>query len=126
MKKQRELWFCEICGNLVEALYAQGPNIVCCGEEMKKLEPKTEDTSVEKHVPYVENKNGGVQVRIGEKENHPMTDKHYIVFIQVHTADKVCRHELKPGDAPSAWFPVAKKDITGVYEWCNVHGLWKK
>lgn len=125
MTKLREIYYCEICGNVVEIMNEGKPALVCCGEPMNKLEAKTEDTSTEKHVPYIEEKDGGVIVKIGENETHPMTDKHHIKFIQVLTEDKVYHKELNPGDDPKAFFPVKKAEIITAREWCNIHGLWK-
>ncbi len=125
MTKLRDIYYCEICGNVVEIFNQGAPALVCCGEEMKKLEAKTEDASTEKHVPYVEEKDEGVLVKVGKNLAHPMEEKHYIKFIEVHTKDKVCKAELNVGDAPEAWFPIKKQDITKAREWCNVHGLWE-
>ena len=125
MTKLREIYFCEVCGNVVEILNEGAPALVCCGQDMKKLEAKTEDASTEKHVPYIEEKDGGVLVKVGQNAAHPMEEKHYIKFIEVHTKDKVCKAELKVGSAPEAWFPIKKQDITKAREWCNVHGLWE-
>ncbi len=125
MTKLRDLYFCEKCGNVVEILNEGAPALVCCGDPMEKLEAKTEDASTEKHVPYVEEVEGGVLVKVGQNQDHPMMEKHYIKFIEILTADKVCKAELKPGDKPEAMFPVKKADILEVREWCNLHGLWK-
>ena len=54
-----------------------------------------------------------------------MTDEHHIAFIEVLTADKVLRAELRPGTAPEALFDVAQEDIIAVREYCNIHGLWR-
>ncbi len=124
MTKLRELYFCEICKNLVEIVQEGKPALVCCGEPMKKLEPKTEDQGNEKHVPVVEDMGGKVKVKVGDVA-HPMEDKHYINFIEVLTEDRVYRAELKPGQKPEAEFPVAKGDIKEVREFCNIHMLWK-
>lgn len=121
----REVYKCDICGNVVEVVFAGKPALVCCGEPMKKLDPKTEDSTKEKHVPYVEETGSGVTVKIGQNQAHPMEEKHYIQFIEVLTSKKVYRHELKPGDEPKAEFPVKKADIIETREYCNVHGLWK-
>ncbi len=125
MTQLREIYYCEKCGNVVEILNEGAPALVCCGEPMEKLVAKSEDASTEKHVPYVEEKDGGVLVKVGQNAAHPMLDKHYIKFIEVLACCKVYRQELKPEDAPEAWFPVKKEDIKEVREWCNLHGLWK-
>lgn len=125
MTNLREIYYCEKCGNVVEILNEGAPALVCCGEPMEKLEAKTEDASTEKHVPYLEEVDGGVLVKVGQNQDHPMMEKHYIKFIEVLTKDKVCKAELKPGDKPEAMFPVKKSDVIEVREWCNLHGLWK-
>ncbi|MBP7310727.1 MAG: DNA topoisomerase II, partial [Candidatus Cloacimonetes bacterium] len=56
---------------------------------------------------------------------HPMEEKHYIAFIEVLTAKKVYRKELKPGMEPKCKFPVKKEKVLEVREYCNLHGLWK-
>ena len=125
MTKLREIYYCEKCGNVVEVMNEGAPALVCCGVPMVKLEAKTEDASTEKHVPYVEEKNGGVVVIVGQNQEHPMVENHYIKFIEVLTCCQVYRQELKSGDKPQAEFPVKKSDIIETREWCNLHGLWK-
>ncbi len=123
MTQLRELYRCEICGNVVEIAHEGAPSLVCCGQPMGKLETKTEDQGQEKHVPVVEEDAGGVKVKVGSVE-HPMEEKHFIKFIEVLTKEKVLRAELRPGDKPEAHFCVEKKDIVEAREFCNVHMLW--
>lgn len=125
MTQLREIYYCEKCGNVVEILNEGAPALVCCGEPMVKLEAKSEDSSVEKHVPFMEEKDGGILVQVGKNTAHPMLEKHYIKFIEVHTKTGVFKEELKPEMAPEAWFPVKKENVIEVREWCNLHGLWK-
>jgi superoxide reductase len=124
MTKLRQIYRCNVCGNVVEILNEGAPDLHCCGELMGKLEAKTEDTGSEKHVPVLEETQDGVLVKIGSVP-HPMEEKHYIKFIEVLTADKVLKAELKPEDKPEAVFPVKKQDIIETREFCNVHMLWK-
>lgn len=124
MTEKNEIYKCEICGNIVEVLHTGQGALVCCGEEMKLMEPKTEDSSTEKHVPYVEKTDDGVLVKIGENENHPMKEEHYIEWIQVFADGKSYRKFLKPGDKPQALFEIQSSNIVA-REYCNVHGLWK-
>ncbi|RLC51463.1 MAG: desulfoferrodoxin [Candidatus Cloacimonadota bacterium] len=125
MTKLREIYYCEKCGNVVEIMNEGAPALVCCGVPMVKLEAKTEDASTEKHVPYLEENENGILVKVGQNQEHPMLEKHYIKFIEVQTKDKVFKAELKPGDKPQAEFPVKKAEVIEVREWCNLHGLWK-
>ena len=62
-------------------------------------------------------------VTVGSVE-HPMTDAHYIQWIELVTPTGVLRHNLTPQDKPVAEF---KTDATEVEarEYCNLHGLWK-
>lgn len=125
MTKLREVYYCEKCGNVVEIMNEGAPALVCCGVPMEKLEAKTKDSSTEKHVPFIEAKDDGVLVKVGQNTAHPMMENHYIKFIEVLTEDGVYRKELKPNDAPEAFFPVKKDEILQAREWCNLHGLWK-
>ena len=124
MTKLRQIYKCEICGNIVEVIHTGVGSLVCCGEEMKLLEEKTEDSSVEKHVPYIEKTSNGVLVKIGQNQDHPMTDEHYIEWIQLIADDVSYRKFLKPGDKPQAEFEISADKINA-REYCNIHGLWK-
>lgn len=90
---------------------------------MALVEAKTEDASKEKHVPYVTRNGSEVKVVIGKEALHPMTEEHYIVFIEIVADGVHMRRYLKPGDAPEAVFITDAKDIVA-FEYCNKHGLW--
>jgi len=124
MTELRELYRCEICGNVVEITHEGAPALVCCEQSMGKLEAKTADEGKEKHVPVVEENGTGIKIKVGDVA-HPMEEKHYIKFIEILTHDKVIRAELKPGMKPEAEFCVKKEDIIGTREFCTVHMLWK-
>lgn len=119
-----QIYKCEVCGILAAVIEGGAGELVCCGQPMTLMVEKTEDKGSEKHVPVVEEKAGGVLVKVGEVP-HPMEEKHYIMGIQVFSGQKMFCEFLKPGQAPQATFPVAKKDICCVREICNIHGLWK-
>ena len=124
MTKLREIYKCNVCGNIVEVLHAGAGQLVCCGESMQLMDEKTQDSSVEKHVPYVEKTKNGILVKIGQNQAHPMEEKHYIEWIQVITDNAAYRKFLKPGDKPQAEFPI-KADKVHAREYCNIHGLWR-
>ena len=124
MTQLRELYQCEVCGNIVEVAHEGASALVCCDKPMIKLEAKTEDQGQEKHVPVVEETNNSIVVKVGSI-GHPMEDKHYIKFVEVLLNDRVIRKELKPGQAPEAKYCVSKSDVIEVREFCTVHGLWK-
>lgn len=93
---------------------------------MEEMVPNTTDAAVEKHVPVVEISGNVVTVTVGAAE-HPMLDAHYIMWIALETNQGTCRKELKPGDAPKAVFALAEGEKpAAAYEYCNLHGLWKK
>jgi superoxide reductase len=123
--EKRTVYMCEMCNNYVEGLYsAGGPTPVCCGKAMTKLEAKTADVAKEKHVPYIEKQKNGVLVKVGKEAAHPMTEEHYIVFIEICADGILMRKYLKPGDAPEAFFKTDAKNIVA-WELCNLHKLWK-
>lgn len=123
MAKKNEIYKCEKSGLMVEVLQDAEGTPMCCGEPMKLLRENTTDGAKEKHVPVVEKIEGGYRVTVGSVE-HPMTDAHYIQWIELVTPTGVLRHNLTPQDKPVAEF---KTDATEVEacEYCNLHGLWK-
>ncbi len=124
MAKLREIYKCNICGNIVEIIHEGAGNLICCGQAMELLQEKTEDASTEKHVPYIEKTDNGVIVKVGQNQDHPMEEKHYIEWIQIIADGVSYRKSLKPGDKPEAEFEI-KADTIQAREYCNVHGLWK-
>ena len=124
MAKFRGIYKCEICGNVVEVLHEGVGALVCCGEEMREMDEKTEDSSVEKHVPYIEKTSNGVLVKVGQNQDHPMIEEHFIEWIQVIADGRSYRKFLKPSDKPQAEFKIDADKISA-REYCNVHGLWK-
>lgn len=124
MTEVRQVYKCEICGNMVEVIHKAGGSLVCCNKPMTLLVENTVDAAVEKHVPAIEKIQGGVIVRVGEVE-HPMTEEHHIEWIGVHTANKLYRKWLKPGEKPEAIFKT-DEEVLFAREYCNIHGLWKR
>ena len=124
MTKVNEIYKCGICGNEVEVVVEGGGTLVCCGEPMQLLKENTTDGAREKHVPVVE-KTGedSYRVSVGSVE-HPMTEPHYIQWIELVTEDGVLRKHLTPADKPVAEFTTSSK-VLFAREKCNLHGLWK-
>ncbi len=123
MTKNREIYRCNICGNVVE-IVNPGSELSCCGQPMKLMKENFTDGAKEKHVPVITKINGGYRVCIGSVE-HPMLQEHYIQWIELLTPTNVLRQELKPGDKPEAEFITDETHVTA-REYCNLHGLWKK
>jgi len=118
MTEQKQIYKCEVCGNIVEVLHAGSGTLVCCGQNMKLMQKNTVDAAVEKHIPIIEDKT----VKVGSVE-HPMTEEHYIGWIEATSeTGETCKKFLKPGDKPEVGFlfPVASARA-----YCNLHGLWK-
>ncbi len=119
-------YLCEHCGNIIEFVHDSGVPVVCCGQKMTELVPGSVDASAEKHVPVVTIEDNIVKVFIGEAE-HPMVPEHFIEWIAIKTEQGQQRKYLKPGEKPEAVFALAEGDkFVEAYEWCNIHGLWKK
>ena len=80
------------------------------------------DAAKEKHVPDIKKDGHKLVVTVGSVI-HPMEEKHHIAFIALATEDGLQIKHLKPGDHPSAVFEAPEHGV--VYEFCNLHGLWK-
>ena len=126
MAEKYGIYKCEKCGNIVQVLHGEEPSIICCGQDMTKLVANTVDAAQEKHVPVVEEIEGGYLVRVGSVD-HPMTPEHYIQWIDLITEDGtlIQRKFLDPSDAPKATFKT-EADKVVAREYCNLHGLWEK
>jgi len=122
---EQKFYRCAHCGKIIAVVKETGVPVICCGEEMKELIPGTTDAAVEKHLPVYEVKDGKVYVTIGSIE-HPMGEDHYIEWISLQTKQGNQRKLLKPGQPPKACFALCEGDeVEAVYEYCNLHGLWK-
>lgn len=116
---------CEICGKIVAMVKETPVDTMCCGQAMRELVPGTTDGATEKHVPVYTVEGNTVKVKVGSAE-HPMTDAHHIEWIAIETENGNQRKELKAGDKPEATFALVPRDkVKSVYEYCNIHGLWK-
>ena len=116
---------CDICGKIVAMVKATAVDTVCCGKPMRELVPGTTDGAKEKHVPVYTVAGDTVTVKVGSVE-HPMMDAPRIEWIAIETENGNQRKELKAGDKPEATFALVPCDkVKSVYEYCNLHGLWK-
>lgn len=123
MTQLKQIYRCNICGNIVEVLHTGKGELVCCGQPMELLLEKTEDLGQEKHVPIIEKTEQGILVKVGSIP-HPMEQAHYVEWIEITTDGKSYRKFLKPGDKPEALFEISVEEVV-VREYCNIHGLWK-
>ena len=125
-----KIYKCEVCGNMTLMIKQGGGTMTCCNKNMVLLKANTSDGATEKHVPVLVEKlktcdiaNASIyNVQVGGVE-HPMTQEHYINWIGTFDNESWIIKWLKPGEKP-----VKKLKITNtasVYEYCNLHGLWK-
>lgn len=122
---EQKFYVCKHCGNMVGMIYSSGVPIMCCGEAMEELKPNTVEASTEKHIPFVVQNGNSIKVQIGEVE-HPMEEAHSIQWVYLLTSKGGQRKNLAPGEKPVVEFCLADEDAVAVYEYCNIHGLWKK
>ena len=114
---------CRHGGNVVTKVVDSGVPVVCCGEKMEELIPNTVDASGEKHIPVVTRIDDcSIKVEVGSVA-HPMLPEHHIVFIYVETENGGIRIDLT--DKPEAVICTCTSKPIAVYEYCNLHGLWK-
>jgi len=88
---------------------------------MDLQEENTVDAAKEKHIPVIEEGNGGWMIKI-DSTPHPMEEAHYTEWIEATTENGVCKKFLKPGDAPEMSVPTK---ILSARAYCNLHGLWQ-
>ena len=116
---------CVHCGNIAIKVVDSGVPLVCCGEPMVELVPDTTDAALEKHVPALTREGNKIHVNIGSVD-HPMTPEHYIQFICLVKDEGYDIHPLSDSEAPATDFFIGEDETPiAVYEYCNLHGLWK-
>lgn len=123
---------CPVCGNVVVKVVDSGVVPSCCGRPMERLEPHTAEQGVEKHLPVVTDDGSGTyRVDVGS-EPHPMVEEHHVQFIAVSSGNGVQLRFLHGGDKPRACFsfcdtdaPFSTTEGAEVFEYCNIHGLWR-
>lgn len=114
---------CRHCGNVIVKFVDSKVPVVCCGEKMEELVPNTVDASGEKHVPVVTRIDDcRIRIDVGSVP-HPMLQEHHIAFIYVETENGGIRVDLT--DKPEAQVCMCGSKPVAVYEYCNLHGLWK-
>jgi len=117
-----QIYKCSICGNLVQILQEGEGNLICCGEEMELMNVQYDSNELgEKHAPKREDRDGKVFVNV---KSHPMTNEHYIQFIEAYTKDKkeLQLKFIEPDEVPE--MEIKLNDDFESLEFCNIHHLW--
>ena len=113
---------CFKCGALVQVLNdcnCDDCGIMCCGQEMKKLDANSEDAAIEKHKPEYKINDDEIEIRV----NHVMEEEHFIEWIKVVVGDEEHTYYFNPDEEPVIVVPYEKGTI--IYSFCNKHGLWE-
>ena len=119
-----QIYKCQICGNIVQILQEGDGNLICCGKEMELMSIQYDtDELGEKHTPKTEIKDGKKFVNV---TGHPMTEEHYIQFIETYTKNKDELHLkfFKPNEIPEMELGVNDNNSFNSIEYCNIHHLW--
>ncbi|NIZ46479.1 desulfoferrodoxin [Entomospira nematocerorum] len=120
-----EIYHCPHCGRVVYVIEAGHGSLTCCGHAMNLLKGGEIDGATEKHVPVIEKIETGYKIMVGSVA-HPMTEAHYISFIEL-IVDGTSYHSqlLQPTDKAEAIFHVPHGKHVVAREYCNLHGLWQ-
>ena len=122
---EQKFYICKHCGNIYAAVKQTKVPVMCCGAKMEEIIPGTVEASVEKHVPVYTVEGNLVKVVVGSVE-HPMAEVHWIEWIALESKEGFQMKHLVPGQKPYAEFVLSEEDEPiAVYEYCNLHGLWK-
>jgi superoxide reductase len=123
MTEQKQIYKCNVCGNIIEVLHSGIGELVCCGQPMELFQEKNQDEGLEKHVPVIEKTENGILVKVGSTA-HPMEQEHYIEWIEIIIDGRYWRKFLSPADKPEVEFKIQGENIQA-RAYCNIHGLWK-
>ncbi len=121
-----KVYRCKHCGKIITMLNERAVPTICCGEVMEELKANVTDGALEKHVPCIEKEGNKVVVKVGSIP-HPMLPEHFIEWIVLETNQKVSIVHLAPNMEPKATFTLEEnEEVVSAYEYCNLHGFWKK
>jgi len=124
IKEKNQIFKCEICGNMVEAVHTGVGELTCCQQPMVEIVENVEEgVATEKHLPVVKKEGDFVFITIGEIK-HPMEEEHFIEWVEVISGPTVHRRYLQPGGEPETKFICRQNSFT-VRAYCNLHGLWQ-
>lgn len=125
MTEKLELYKCHICKNLVQVILNGIGDLHCCGQPMELLIPHMEENNelAEKHTPEIEIAENKRYVTL---KHHPMTEEHYIQFIEVYPKDKSRLYLKYLTTNEKAEFDITHfEENIEALEHCNIHGLWR-
>ncbi|MCK4997445.1 desulfoferrodoxin FeS4 iron-binding domain-containing protein [Candidatus Pacearchaeota archaeon] len=119
MTKRKEIYKCNVCGNIVEILHKGEGELICCKKPMILMKEITKEIDkTEKHKPIIKDN----IVKVGSIE-HPMTPEHYIEWIEATSeSGQICKKFLNPNENPEVNFEFKVKSARS---YCNLHLLWK-
>lgn len=117
------LYRCADSGIMLEEINNYDDDIEISFLTISNLIPKeNEEGKNEKHIPIFTRKGDEVCVKIGSTP-HPMTNEHYIEYVELETNKGTYRKKLDKD--PTVCFKVDKdEEILNIYSYCNIHGLW--
>ncbi len=118
-----ELYRCNLCFHVVEICKEGVGELVCCGEKMEKLEENIANPD-NAHFANIEN------ISDIEKKitfNHPMTQEHYIEFVEIISKDlkHIKRKHFSFDDELEMTIKCNCKNGFDVRLYCNRDGVWK-
>lgn len=125
MLTRNETYKCFQCGNNVTINNCrESKGMTCCEKPMLFMNPLEKEGAGEKHVPVIEEIEGGIRVIVGEVK-HPMEEDHSIKWIEVSNNEMHIKKFLKPAQAPQADFMIDMTQEFEVKAYCDTHGVWK-
>ncbi len=124
MTKRNDIYKCMDCGAMHQALHDGAGDPVCCGKPMVRIKDNFIDAVEEKHIPVIKKiEDKKIEVSVGSVE-HPMTNEHYIEWVEVRDGQKSVRKFLETESKPVLTFNILSDNFE-VRAYCNQHGLWK-
>lgn len=130
MSKEKEIYKCHTCGNIILVRRPGIGTLYCCGTKINILHPNNNienDEIKEKHNIIIDKiTNIYYIIKIGEKDLHPMTNDHFIDWLEIELDDKTLIYKnLNIKEKPEIIFD-SKIPIRKIRCYCNIHGLWEK
>lgn len=125
--RNNKTYKCSICGNIITLNHESSGKLVCCNKNMDLLKANYDESgSGEKHVPVLQKIDNETYKIIVGAIPHPMTEEHYIEYIEVSTnKNERLTFFLNKNEKAEVIFKTSS-EILSVFAYCNLHGMWGK
>ncbi|MDR1905784.1 MAG: hypothetical protein LBQ27_02565 [Clostridiales bacterium] len=124
-ERRFDIYKCVNCESVIEIEEPHDCTLKCGNAPMTLMTTKNHTGDAEVHIPIITATENGYLVKVSALP-HPMTNAHYIEFIELNADGRRYKTYLSPSDEPQYEFPISIARAVSARIYCNLHGVWEK